>query len=424
MKKMTFAAMSAAVLITASPALAQKSAQTIRTAFTAPIEGLDWNQVPGSERHFTSHSLFDTLVVVDEKTGKTVPLLAESFKRVDPRTLEFTLRKGVKWHDGEAFDADDVVSTISYLIHPKTRIRFKRFYRWIARIEKTGSHSVRLTSKKPTASDLATLAFVTWILPEHAHGRLEKKADFNWKPIGTGPYRLAKGDTTLVDLAQNPAYKHGGPAKPATKIKRILIRAIPDTGTQTAEMLTGNLDYIRSSVDESKALVANPNFKRTVKQVISIVYMAIDAKGRSGVKTLTDPRVRRALQMAINRKELVLLTTGDGNFTRVPKAMCWDEQAGCSYSATPPAYNPAAAKNLLAEAGYPDGLNVEITTSAPTPPAAVRPRSSPASGPRSASRPSSIRGPSRPTGRSSGTGRSRSAYVLMAAAVSCPTSPA
>lgn len=100
MKKMTFAAMSAAVLITASPALAQKSAQTIRTAFTAPIEGLDWNQVPGNERHFTSHSLFDTLVVVDEKTGKMVPLLAESFKRVDPRTLEFTLRKGVKWHDG------------------------------------------------------------------------------------------------------------------------------------------------------------------------------------------------------------------------------------------------------------------------------------------------------------------------------------
>lgn len=255
-----------------------------------------------------------------------------------------------------------MVSTISYLIHPKTRIRFKRFYRWIAKIEKTGSHSVRLTSKKPTASDLATLAFVTWILPEHAHGRLEKKADFNWKPIGTGPYRLAKDDTTLVDLAQNPAYKHGGPAKPATKIKRILIRAIPDTGTQTAEMLTGNLDYIRSSVDESKALVANPNFKRTVKQVISIVYMAIDAKGRSGVKALTDPRVRRALQMAINRKELVLLTTGYANFPRVPKAMCWDEQAGCSYSAAPPAYNPAGAKKLLAEAGYPDGLNVEITT--------------------------------------------------------------
>ena len=362
MKNLTFAAVCAAVLLAGSPAMAQKSKSTIRTAFSSPIEGLDWHQSPGNEIHFSAHAIFDTLVAVDEKTGKMVPLLAKSFKRVDNRTLDFTLRDDVKWHDGEAFDADDVVSTIKYLTSPKTRIRFKRFYRWIAKVEKTGSHSVRLTAKKPTASDLATLAFVLWIYPEHAHGRLAKKVDFKWKPVGTGPYRPTQASSRVVNLTQNPAYKHGGSVKPATSVKHIEIRHVPDAGTQIADMLTGRIDYIRSTVDEGKKLAAKPQFRMTVKQGISLVYMAIDAKGRSGNKPLTDVRVRRALQMGVNRKDLILLNTGDANFPRIPNAMCWDGQTGCSYTDKPPAYDPAGAKKLLAEAGYPGGFDVEITT--------------------------------------------------------------
>lgn len=362
MQKSILAAVSAVMLLTAGSALAQKSEMTVRTAFASPMEGLDWHAAPGQERHFTSHSIFDTLVVVDETSGKTVPLLAKSFKRINDLTTEFTLRDDVKWHDGEAFDADDVVATINYLIAPKTKIRFKRFYKWIKSIEKTGSHTVRLISKKPNPADLATLAFVLWIYPEHAFGRLEDKSKFNWKTVGTGPYRQARGDTNVTDLIQNAAYKHGGSAKPGTNVKRILIRAIPDFGTQTAEIMTGNLDYIRSSVDRGKSLSANPQLGMSVKQNVSIVYMAVDAKGRSGNKALLDPRVRRALQMGINRKELVLLTTGDPNFPKVPKAMCWDFQAGCSYSAKLPAYDPAGAKKLLAEAGYPNGFAVDVTT--------------------------------------------------------------
>ena len=361
MRNLIFTAAALMVVTVAAPATAQKSEGTVRTAFSAPMEGLDWYHGPGNERHLTSHALFDTLIVADENTGKFVPLLAKSFKRVDNVTTEFVLHEGVKWHDGEAFDADDVVATIKFLTDPKTRIRFKRFYAWIKSVEKTGSHTVRLVSKRPTASDLATLAFVTWIYPEHAFARLADKKDFQWKPVGTGPYKLAKGNTSVADLVQNTTYRHGGSGKPATNVKRILISAIPDPATQTAQMLTGRLDYVRSSVDHGKSLAANTKFGLTVKQGVSLIYMGIDAKGRSGNKPLTDVRVRRALQMGINRKELVLVTTGDPNFKRVPKAMCWDNQAGCGYSAKLPEYDPVAAKKLLAEAGYADGLEVEIT---------------------------------------------------------------
>jgi peptide/nickel transport system substrate-binding protein len=95
--------------------------------------------------------------------------------------------------------------------------------------------------------------------------------------------------------------------------------------------------------------------------------MAIDAKGRSGVKPLTDVRVRKAMMMAINRDDLLkFLSHGrslsNGKPVVIPDAMCWDFQAGCDYTAKPYTHNVAAAKKLMAEAGYPDGFDLEITT--------------------------------------------------------------
>jgi len=96
-------------------------------------------------------------------------------------------------------------------------------------------------------------------------------------------------------------------------------------------------------------------------QGTSYQYMAIDAKGRSGVKGLTDVRVRRALMMAINRKDVLQYVTG-GRDIPAPKAMCWEFQAGCAFTKAPYPFDPAGAKKLLAEAGYPNGFELEITT--------------------------------------------------------------
>lgn len=352
------------IALTAGPqALAQKSKDTFRSAFRSPIRGLSYYYDPKPDTVFEQSAVFDGLVAYDEKAGKFEPLLAKSWKRIDAKTIEFELRDDVKWHDGEKFDADDVVYTYRWLIDPKTRIRFKRFWGWIESVEKLGPYRVRITAKRPTPFDLTRHAYLTAILPEHIHGKLKNKVDFGRHPVGTGMYKAIQVDANKgIILERNDQYRHGGKGKPASNIKRMVFRAIPDTGTQIAEFLAGNLDMIRDmNLEQGENLAKQPGVELTVGQGISYLYMAIDAKGRSGVKALTDSRVRKALMMAVDRDAILKYRVGNRKVA-VPKAMCWKIQAGCDFDVPLPEYDPAGARKLLAEAGYPNGLNLEITT--------------------------------------------------------------
>jgi peptide/nickel transport system substrate-binding protein len=112
---------------------------------------------------------------------------------------------------------------------------------------------------------------------------------------------------------------------------------------------------------QAQGLARDPRFDVSVVQGRTFMYVAYDAKGRSGAKPVTDERVRRALAMAIDRKALVDLQAGDARL-RQPEAMCWRDQAGCDYAKPLPPYDPEGAKKLLADAGYPNGFEIEITT--------------------------------------------------------------
>src|SRR5690606_38400302 len=109
-----------------------------------------------------------------------------------------------------------------------------------------------------------------------------------------------------VVLEKNEAYAWGGDAKPASNIGHLLVRTIPDMGTQTAELLAGNIDLIRNvPYQQGKAIAdADPRFAMTIASSSGYYYISLDALGRSGVKALTDERVRRAIMMAIDREAL------------------------------------------------------------------------------------------------------------------------
>ena len=115
-------ALTAALAVAAAPAAAQKSKDTLRIGFYDPIPGVDLVYDPKGETALTARAVFDTLIAYNERTGKFEPLLAKSWKTVDPTTYEFALRDDVKFHDGSAFDADDVVYTLNWVADPEGQV--------------------------------------------------------------------------------------------------------------------------------------------------------------------------------------------------------------------------------------------------------------------------------------------------------------
>ena len=354
------AGLCAAGLTFATPAAAQKQKDTLRYAFQRSTQALDMYLDPGLHTTFTQEIVFDTVISYNDATMKFEPLLAKSWTRTSPTTIEMDLRDDVKWHDGQVFDADDVVYTFNWLIDPKSKVFYKPQWSWIDKIEKLGPYKVRLTAKQPTPFDLLNLAVLSPIMPEHAHGAVANKADFVAKSTGTGPYRAVSVDTTKgAVLERSDAFKHGNSWKTPAKIKRMEIMLIPDFGTQVAQLLAGGVDLATMPWAEAQALAQSPSHYTFAHESFSYVYMMIDSTGRSGIKELQDPRVRKALMMAVNPSEILQVVAGDTKVS-MPEHVCWKNQFGCAYTELPPKYDPAGAKKLLAEAGYPNGFDIDV----------------------------------------------------------------
>tara|TARA_Y100000739_G_C20525228_1_gene426162 strand:- start:156 stop:1121 length:966 start_codon:yes stop_codon:yes gene_type:complete len=169
-----------------------------------------------------------------------------------------------------------------------------------------------------------------------------------------------------VILKANPNYKHGGPWRPAARIGRIHVKPIPDVQTQMAQFLTGGLDFMyRVPKDQLDSMKGNSAFSITTQKGQLFYYIAMDSIGKSGHPALKDKRVRKAIMMAINRDKIKQNLIPGGNDMEQMSAMCQKWQRGCGYTTKPPAYNPGMARKLLAEAGFPDGFDVNITSTLP-----------------------------------------------------------
>jgi peptide/nickel transport system substrate-binding protein len=256
-----------------------------------------------------------------------------------------------------------VVHTFSWLTAKKTKLRFKGRWAWIKSVEKLGPHRLRIIAKRPTAFDIARLGYQSDIFPEHIHGRMKVQSDFARKPVGTGMVKVTDvGQNRGITWVKNRNYVHESPAKPSSNIGRVKLLPIPDSGSQIARLLVGEVDVVRGlQMNQIDDLTKDGRFERHVEQGLSYIYLALDAKGRAGQKALTDARVRKALMLAVDRQTLTRMVIGDAKIPLV-EALCWRLQSGCDYTKKPPARDPAAARKLLAAAGYAKGFDVEITT--------------------------------------------------------------
>ena len=346
----------------ARPAEAQRSANALRIAFRDAVPNVDPYFNSQRTGLIIGHQAFDGLVHREPSTFRIVPALATEWRWVDTKTLDFTLRTGVKFHDGSPFGADDVVYTINTIADPATRVATPSNYSWIEGAQKTGDNTVRLTMKRPTPAALEYAAMVMPIWPKAYRERVGPDG-FSRAPVGTGPYRITKTDVAAgVEFERFDDYYAGGPkGKPA--IQKLTARYIGDAATELTELLGQRVDWIWNMNPDQMANVNRlPYLQATQQESMRVGFLNLDAAGRSGADNpMTKLKARQAVWHAIDRNAIASRLIGGGS--RVPAAPCFPSQFGCNGDAAMTYdYDPAKARALLAEAGYPNGFEIEFTS--------------------------------------------------------------
>ncbi len=349
----------AAAVLLATPALASKKDGSIRFAYDQVPENVDpfFNNVRIGV--IIAHQVWDTLIYRDPKTNEYKPQLATAWKWVDDKTLELELRQGVKFHNGEEFDADDVVYTLNFVTRPDSKVITANNVSWIAKAEKLDKYKVRINTKTTFPAAIEYLAGPVVIHPNEYYEKVGPKG-MNEKPVGSGPYKIVEHALgKYVRMEKNDNYFKDSP-KPAAKVGKVEIRFIPDRQTQVAEMLSGGVDLIMNvALEQSKQLGAVPHLKVVSGETMRIAFLNLNTLENTPSPMLKDIRVRQAINHAIDRETMVKQLVGQG--ARVLHTNCFPSQFGCTdEGAVRFNYDVAKAKKLLADAGFPNGFDIEF----------------------------------------------------------------
>jgi len=288
--------------------------------------------------------IFNSLIKYD-KNGKLVGDLAKDYKFLDDKTLIFKLRDNVYWHDGVKFSAKDVLFTYKVITSKKVFTPYASDFRYVKDVKILDDYTIKVTYKKPYFKALHT--WMIGILPEHIlkNDKDIMTSKFNQNPIGTGPYRLKKFKISedIVLVANERYFEH----KP--HIEKIVYHFIPDPSTQFLMLKSKKLDvgslsplqYERQIDDEFK------NYYKIIEQIShGYTYLGFNLRK----KKFQDKRVREALSLAIDRKELVdILFFSHGRVCTgpfMPNSFAFNEKVKV------PKKDLKKAKELLKEAGY------------------------------------------------------------------------
>ena len=353
-----------AAMLATAPAMAQKSADTLRA--------VDWTQIADVTPYYNqirdgiviSLHAWDALVYRDPDTFANKPLLATSWKFIDDTTLEFSLRKGVKFHDGSPFSADDVVYTYNSILNDKL-VSTPSNFTWLAGTEKVDDYTVRVKLKRIFPAAIEYIGMVLPIMPKAYREKVGVEA-YSKAPIGTGPYRITKVDgASEFDFERFDDYFADSP-KPKPAIKRLILREETDNNTALVALIGGKADWTWNFIPDNFDNVAKmPNLVAMRGGAMRVYYLGFDVAGRTGANNpLTKEKVRQAIAYAINRADMAKnLMQGDSKVLDTP---CYPTQFGCDEAAAVKyPYDPAKAKALLAEAGYPNGFDTELVTFVP-----------------------------------------------------------
>ncbi|MFC6761815.1 ABC transporter substrate-binding protein [Sulfitobacter porphyrae] len=346
-------------LLAAAPAFADKADDTLRVAFTKELESVDTYYNSAREGILFTRGVWDALLFRDPISGEISGNLATEWTWIDDVTVEFKLREGVTFHNGEVFNADDVVHTVNFVTNPENGVKVMTNVSWMKSAEKVDDNTVRIILNAPFPLTEEYLASVVVMYPDEYYAEVGPTG-MNTNPVGTGPYKVDKVEAgKLYELSLNENY-HDSP-KGKGKIGKIEVKTIPDMNTQVAELFNGGLDFLWNvPADQAEKLAEmDDRFDVVNAQAMRIGYITMDAQGAVDPDgPMTKKAVRQAIYHAIDRQAIVdALVKGS---SEIVNAGCAPIQFGCDLTVKSYDYDPEKAKALLAEAGYPDGFEIDF----------------------------------------------------------------
>ena len=352
-----------ALSLVAGPAAAAPQGKVVIAQGVDPttLDTMNQQETPAS---VVAAHLFDTLVERDPNLKLVPALAAEMPKLVSPQVWEVKLRRGVKFHNGEEFDAESVKFSLERVKQPAMRASSN--FRPIDRVEIVDPYTVRVHTSKPWPTFITIMGSrQASMYPPKAYAGKDS-AFISKNPIGTGPYKFVRWskDEEIV-LEANEQYWRGAP-----KIKTVVFRPIPDDAVRVAALQNGEVDVAVNIPPHLAAIIAgHPRvFLSTAPSIRTLQLMFVthefDAQHKlvGPYKGVTaDKRVRQAITSAIDADEIIKSVL-DGKAIRVA-TMLTPLHFGYDATLKPVKQDIARTKKLLAEAGYAGGL--ELTLNSP-----------------------------------------------------------
>ena len=302
--------------------------------------------IPPNDREAVLRNIYDGLVghTLD---GKVVPQLATSWRRVGPAVYDFTLRPGVKFHNGDPVTADDVVFTFQRVLTPGAIAGYsstrKDLLGPVAQVKKLDDAHVRFVYRAAFPEPLVLQALVHFQVVPQKYVQQVGEPGFIARPVGAGPFRFVRGALNSEIVLERYDGYWAGPAK----LRQVIFRMMPEPSTRIAALLSGEVQVIQEvPPDLVERLKGSPNVQ--VKTADGTRSYEIEMNTKA--EPFTDPRVRQALNYAINW-DPILRDIYRGYAKRLPTAFL---PTGFGYDPSLQAYpyDPTKAAELLKQAGY------------------------------------------------------------------------
>ena len=338
------------LIVTATIGLA--AAQSAVVMQSADPNTLDPTQNRETPAFNAMLNIYDALLFKNPD-GTFAPSLAESWMATSDTTWEFTLRQGVTFHDGTAFDGDAVAFTVGRIQDPDAASPIAGGFGFIGQVEVLESHRIRITTTRPTP--LAEHYFSEMLIVSPSAYEAVGPEGFGQAPVGTGPYRFVSWtrDVELVLTAFDDHWR-GAPA-----VRDVVFRPVPEAITRYSALAAGEADIVTQMPPSLvSSIVAAPDVRLETVAGARVIYLGINTLGDN--EALRDERVRQALNLAIDLDGII-----EGIFDGLAVetvALLTDVDFGFNADLAPYPYEPTRAAELLADAGYGSGASVVLGT--------------------------------------------------------------
>ena len=362
---------------------AEQSAQTAEPATAEPANSgpkqlivgrggdsvsLDPIRETDGETFKVTENIYDTLVGYAEQSTEVVPSLAEKWEVSDDGlTYTFTLRQGVKFHDGTDFNAEAVVWNFERWMDKSHPFHNEEGYPYyndmfggykgdpnhvIKSVEAADPHTVKFTLNYPLAPFIQNLGMSCFAIASPKAVEAAGKDGFGEKPVGTGPFKFVewkRSDT--ITLEKNPDYWNAG----YPKVDKLVFKVIPENTSRLTALINGEIDLMDGlNPDDAETVKSNPDLQLILRPSMNVGYIGFNVEKAP----FDNPKVREAIAYAINKPAIIeafFAGLGQPAVNPMPTSL-W----GHNDDIKDREYNLEKAKQILAEAGFPNGFQTDF----------------------------------------------------------------